>query len=143
VATNPKYDTREALLKWRNNLYTDDLIVLRSDLKDPSKMQTILKEFKVPAGLTPEEVEKTKELFAKQKTWKQKVKGWFSRDTSFDGILNDHSQVMYLMSDDNKFLAFYQLDIEDRELVEQIIEDIGRDIGQRYLGTDKRPQYTE
>jgi cytochrome oxidase Cu insertion factor (SCO1/SenC/PrrC family) len=56
------------------------------------------------------------------------LRNWFKRQKD-DGPLNDHSRVMYLMSDDNKFLAFYQLDIEDRELVEQIIEDIGRDIG--------------
>lgn len=46
---------------------------------------------------------------------------------------------MYLFSDDNKFLNFYPLDIDERELLNQIIEDIGLDIGQRYLGTGMKP----
>jgi cytochrome oxidase Cu insertion factor (SCO1/SenC/PrrC family) len=31
--------------------------------------------------------------------------------------MNDHSRVFYLMGPDNKFLAFYTLDIDEEELV--------------------------
>jgi len=46
---------------------------------------------------------------------------------------------MYLMAPDNKFVAFYTLDLSENELRNQIIEDISYDIGQRFLGTGKRP----
>jgi cytochrome oxidase Cu insertion factor (SCO1/SenC/PrrC family) len=70
-------------------------------------MQEMLRKFKVPAGLTPEEVEQTKEFFAteRQKTWLGRVKQRLAREPQ--DLLNDHSRVMYLMSSDNKFLAFY------------------------------------
>ena len=47
------------------------------------------------------------------------------------------------MGPDNKFLAFYDLEIDERELVTQIIEEIGQDISQRFLGTGMKPQYIE
>lgn len=103
-------------------------------------MQEMLRKFKVPAGLNDEEVEQAKEFFAKEKTLLERAQFWKKEPVD---ILNDHSRVMYLMSSDNKFLAFYQLDIAESELKEQIIEDIGTDIGQRYLGTGKIPVYTE
>ena len=42
------------------------------------------------------------------------------------------------MSPDNKFMAFYPLDISERELVVNVIEDISADINSKYIGTGKR-----
>ncbi len=53
--------------------------------------------------------------------------------------MNDHSRVFYLMGPNNKFCAFYNLDIDERELANQIIEDISYDIGVKYIGTGKKP----
>lgn len=57
-----------------------------------------------------------------------------------DGLLNDHSKAIFLMAPDNKFLAFYKLDLGERELAGQIIEDISYDMGTTHIGTDRRPE---
>ena len=64
-------------------------------------------------------------------------------DDAAEGFLNDHSRTMYLMAPDNKFLAFYPLDLSERELATQLVEDISYDIGQGYNGTDKRPEFVD
>ena len=64
VATNSKYDTAKAITKFRDSMFGKDLICLLEDPKNPAKMQQMLKKFKVPAGLTPEEAEQTIALFA-------------------------------------------------------------------------------
>ena len=90
----------------------------------------MLKHFKVPAGLTPEECEQTKELFRRESEKSiiaQIRRTIFGEEVT---LLNDHSPVMYLLSCDNKFLTFYQLDISVQELVQQILDDISQDIGQ-------------
>lgn len=33
-------------------------------------------------------------------------------------LLDDHSSVLYLISSENKFLAFYPVDIDEKELYE-------------------------
>ena len=42
------------------------------------------------------------------------------------------------MSRDNNFLAHYSLDIDVKELVEQVTEEISYDIGLRHVGTGFR-----
>lgn len=54
-------------------------------------------------------------------------------------MMNDHSRVFYLMSPENRFLAFYHLDMEENELANNIIEDISFDLGTKYIGTGKKP----
>jgi cytochrome oxidase Cu insertion factor (SCO1/SenC/PrrC family) len=141
VATNSKYDTREALTKFRDSMFGKDLICLLGDPANPVKMQQILRKFKVPEGLTTEEAEQTIALFSSEseKTFIGRLKRKLTWQKTADDLLNDHSRVMYLFSDDNKFLNFYPLDIDERELLNQIIEEIGFDIGQRYLGTGMKP----
>jgi len=56
-----------------------------------------------------------------------------------DSILDDHSRVIYLMSNENRFMAAYSLDISESELAEQIIEEISYDIGTLYIGTGGTP----
>lgn len=57
----------------------------------------------------------------------------FSRkQSSFDaaeGLMNDHSRVFYLMSPENRFLGFYNLDLEVNELAGLLTEDISYDLG--------------
>ena len=53
--------------------------------------------------------------------------------------MNDHSRVFYLMGPDNKFLAFYLIDIDENELANQVMEDISYNIGIKYIGTGKKP----
>jgi cytochrome oxidase Cu insertion factor (SCO1/SenC/PrrC family) len=99
----------------------------------------MLKMYKVPVGLTDKEAEEIKNYFltaSKPGLFKR----WFGRkQDAADGFLNDHSRAMYLMAPDNKFVAFYTLNLSEDELRNQIIEDISYDIGQRFLGTGNRP----
>jgi hypothetical protein len=91
-------------------------------------MLDMLRKFKVPVGLNEVERQLIVDYFDEKD--KKKKKGWFSgfrRKQEFDpndGLLNDHSKVFYLMGPDNKFLAFYRLDIDTNELVSNIMEDI-------------------
>ena len=43
--------------------------------------------------------------------------------------MNDHSRVFYLMSPENRFLGFYNLDLEINELAGILTEDISYDLG--------------
>ena len=43
------------------------------------------------------------------------------------------------MAPDNKFLAFYRLEMQDKELADNIIEDISYDLGTCHIGTNKMP----
>ena len=54
--------------------------------------------------------------------------------------MNDHSRVFYLMGADNRFLAFYSLDVDENDLMQNIIEDISYDMGSKYKGTTNRPK---
>lgn len=53
--------------------------------------------------------------------------------------MNDHSRVFYLMGADNRFLAFYSLEMDEQELAQNIIEDISYDLGNKYIGSGHRP----
>lgn len=101
----------------------------------------MLKNYKVPAGLTEKEAEEVKDYFLNFSGKKNGLfKKWFSRkNDAAEGYLNDHSRAIYLMAPDNKFVAFYTLDLSEDELKEQIVEDISYDIGQRFIGTGNRP----
>ena len=52
---------------------------------------------------------------------------------------NDISNVIYLMSQDNQFLQFYDIGTDLDELVAQITEEISYDIGIRHIGKGTRP----
>lgn len=75
-----------------------------------------------------------------------KMSSWFNGnqkktvDEAADGLLNDHSKAIFLMAPDNKFLNFYRLDLTEKELAEQIIEDASYDIGSTHIGTTHRPE---
>jgi len=43
------------------------------------------------------------------------------------------------MAPDNKFLAFYPLDLSEHELATQLIEDMSYDIGVSHIGTKNTP----
>ena len=71
----------------------------------------------------------------------EKLKFW-KRGQDFDpleGMMNDHSRVFYLMASDNRFLAFYPLDLDETELMSNVMEDISFDLGIKYLGTGNKP----
>ena len=105
----------------------------------------------MPVGLNDEEVEKLNEYFVTEAE-KAKSASWISWFTSqfttsektmneaASGLLNDHSKAMFLMAPDNKFLTFYRLDLHEKELATQIIEDISYDIGQVHIGKETRPE---
>lgn len=62
------------------------------------------------------------------------LKKIFSRKKkSLEGVVSDHSIVFYLMSPENRFLAFYPLDIDEKELYEYIMEDMSYDFGTKHL----------
>ena len=47
---------------------------------------------------------------------------------------------MYLMAPDNQFLSYYSLDLTEKELAQQITEEISYDIGVRHIGTGFYPE---
>lgn len=67
----------------------------------------------------------------------------FGRKSSDDDGWNDHSKCLYLVAPDNQFLQFYNLDIQESELAQQLIEDISYDIGVRHIGTGNHPEKLE
>ena len=83
------------------------------------------------------------QYFEENKTILERIFGRKKRsiNDAADGILNDHSKVIYLMASDNKFLSMYPLDITEEELLVRIVEDISYDIGQNYAGTNQRPEF--
>jgi cytochrome oxidase Cu insertion factor (SCO1/SenC/PrrC family) len=107
----------------------------------------MFRAFKVPVGVNEEEAAKLKYYFAEQKI--KEKKRWFhslafwrkekNLDDAADGYLNDHSRALYLMAPDNKFLAFYSLDLDEKELATQLVEDISYDFGVSHIGTKNTP----
>jgi len=88
------------------------------------------------------EKEANSSFFGKFNAWLN-GKGRKSVNEAAEGVLNDHSKVIFLMAPDNKFLNFYSLDLAERELAEQIIEDASYDIGSSHIGTSKRPETSD
>ena len=85
----------------------------------------------MPVGLNEEEQRRMQEFFKQRdarnnatffKRVYHKLAFWSeervfnSMDDAAEGFLNDHSRTMYLMAPDNKFLAFYPLDLSEQEL---------------------------
>ncbi len=124
-------------------MFDENLIGIRAESSKSETLLDMLRKFKVPVGLNEQEREAIKAYF----TQKDEKKGFFRRkfgkkQSSFDaaeGMMNDHSRVFYLMSPENRFLGFYNLDLEEHELANNMIEDISYDLGQKYIGTGKRP----
>ena len=109
----------------------------------------MLRLFKVPVGLNEDERQIIIDFFDDKEV--ERKKKWFSswRGKKFkgfdpnEGMLNDHSRVFYLMGPTNRFIAFYKLDLNERDLESLIMEDISTDIGYRYVGTGKTPMNRE
>lgn len=81
----------------------------------------MLKVFKVPVGLNEDERESIKDYFSQKKAKEgrlERFKFWKPKENfdPLEGMMNDHSRVFYLMGADNRFLAFYSLDIDENEL---------------------------
>lgn len=96
-----------------------NLIGLREESNMAPHLQDMLRKYKVPAGLNESEREIFTEYF-ENKDGKKKRRFWNrkQKENPIDGLLNDHSRVFYLMAPDNKFLAFYSLEIDDSELAD-------------------------
>lgn len=43
------------------------------------------------------------------------------------------------MGPDNRFLGFYDLDLDVNELASNLMEDMSYDLGTKYIGTGNRP----
>jgi cytochrome oxidase Cu insertion factor (SCO1/SenC/PrrC family) len=122
VGVDPKKDSAASLKKFRDTLYGEELLILTDSDNQSADMQSMLKKFRVPVGLTDEEEAKAREFFKKQGDdagllgklafWRQDN----SLDSAADGYLNDHSRAIYLMAADNKFLTFFPLSITEDEL---------------------------
>jgi len=141
VSVNPEYDTPEKLIKFRDELYGPDLLILRESKTGAPDLQDVLRKFKVPYGLNDVEKDQMQGYFESEAEKAQKA-SYFSRFNTWlsgnqrksvaeaaDGALNDHSKAIFLMAPDNKFLNFYRLDLTEKELATQIIEDASYDIG--------------
>ena len=116
-------------------MFGPELLVLRETSDDAPNLQKILRQFKVPAGLNEAERAQINKIFMSEAE-KQKEASWFGRLSSFMSPSQQTmtetetgSKVIYLMAPDNKFLNFYRLELAERELAYQLIEDISYDIG--------------
>jgi len=116
------------------------LISLREKSNKSPDLISMLRSYKVPIQMSDDEVDKVNQYFdqiyQKDKKWYQFWKKKKNYKQSYD---NKHSRVMYLMGTDNKFLQFYDVDIELDELTANVKDEISYDIGIRYLGTGSRP----
>ena len=143
VTVNPEMDTAPKLAEYCS-MFDKELIGLRENSNTAPNLQNMLRVFKVPVGLNEEERQAIKRYFSKKKEGEgrlERFKFW-KREPEFDpieGMMNDHSRVFYLMAADNRFLAFYSIDIDERELAQQVIEDVSYDLGNMYIGSGKRP----
>lgn len=141
VTVSPETDSPKHLKDFQN-LYDPraGLICLREDSSKNPNLKSMLQRYKVPIEYTPDEIEKVNEYFEKayqkDKKWYQFWKRKKSYVHEYD---TKHSRVIYLMGTDNKFLQFYDLDIEQNDFVESIMDEISYDIGIQYLGTGGRP----
>ena len=146
VSVNPSYDTPEKLKRYRDDLFGPELLVLRETSHDAPNFKDILRKFKVPIGLNEEERKQMQELFEKD----EDKPGFFaslmgagekkkSAMQAAEGVLGHNSKAIFLMAPDNKFLNFYRLDLTEKELANQIIEDVSYDIGNTHIGTKNMP----
>ena len=125
-------------------MFDSTLLPLRENSNTAPNLQNMLRLFKVPVGLNEDEREAIKRYFSKKKETEsrfERFKFW-KRSQEFDpieGLMNDHSRVFYLMGADNRFLAFYSIDMDERDLAQNIIEDISYDLGNKSIGTGTRP----
>ena len=84
----------------------------------------------MPIDFTPDEIEKVNEYFEKaHKKDKKWFEFWKKKKTYNQVYDTKHSRVIYLMGPDNKFIQFYSIDIEQKELTEAIMDEISYDIG--------------
>lgn len=71
------------------------------------------KNYKVPIDFTAEEIERVNAYFEKKHKKDTKwYQFWKSKRTYSQLYDTKHSRVIYLMGPDNKFLQFYDIDIE-------------------------------
>ena len=120
-------------------MFGEELLCLRDENNESDGLRHILKQFKVPVGVNDSEMSEIKEVFKSRKQASQSTMWGYLKsfiieekdetEKAADGMLNDHSRVIYLMAPDNKFLAFYNLNLTEKELATQIIEDCSYDIG--------------
>ena len=94
------------------------LIPLRDKSNNDPNLLQVMRNYRVPVGLTEEEQEKAMQFFNKKKEqvkWYQFNRKKEKLDLHYD---NKNSRVIYLMGPDNSFLQFYNLDIDTNELAE-------------------------
>jgi cytochrome oxidase Cu insertion factor (SCO1/SenC/PrrC family) len=121
VTVNPEMDTPDKLREFCS-MFDDNLVPLRETSNSSENLQHMLKVFKVPVGLNEDERQAIRDYFdnKKQKDGMfERLKFWKSK-SKFDpleGMMNDHSRVFYLMGADNRFLAFYSLEIDEKDLM--------------------------
>jgi cytochrome oxidase Cu insertion factor (SCO1/SenC/PrrC family) len=113
VTTNPDYDTSIKMYEFQK-MFGPELLMLRDSSSKAPGLMAMLKAFKVPVGVSDEEVEEIKKFFAKKQGF---IERWLHRTTdAAEGYTNDHSRAMYLMAPDNNYVAFYSLDLAENEL---------------------------
>lgn len=107
VTVQPDYDTPEKLRKYCDDMFDPEaqLIALREKSNDNENLKTVMRNYRVPVGLTPEEQEKATEFFNKKQ---KKESSWmnFGKKKKMQALYSDNknSKVIYLMGPDNKFL---------------------------------------
>lgn len=116
------------------------LILLREKSNKSENLVKMLKNYKVPIDFAPEEIERVNAYFEKahQKDTKW-YQFWRKKKTYSQDFDTRHSRVIYLMGPDNKFLQFYDIDVDQAQLAEAVMDEISYDIGIQYLGTGGRP----
>lgn len=95
VTVNPEYDTPERLIKFRDELFGRELLILRETSTGSPNQQDILKKFKVPYGLNDVEKEQIQGFFESEAEKAQKS-GFFGK---FNAWLNGKSKSSVLETD--------------------------------------------
>ena len=141
VTVKPEQDNQKNLREFKQMFDpAAKLIVLTANHNKAPNLVTMMRNFKVSVGLTPEEQEVAKAFFAQKQEKEKKWYHVFKRQKSLElSDQNESSRVIYLMSQDNQFLQFYDIGTDTNELANQITEEISYDIGIRHVGKGTRP----
>lgn len=80
VSVNPKYDTPEKLVKYRDEMFGPELIVLRETTSESPNLRDMLRRFKVPYGLNDDEKAQLQDFFDSPES---KNPGFFTRASNW------------------------------------------------------------
>lgn len=67
VTTNPEYDTPQRLIKYREQMFDNKLLIARADSNTAQPLLQMLQKFRVPVGLSAQESKEFEKYFEDQR----------------------------------------------------------------------------